>query len=157
YLGTCYWIFDTMHRYGGLGIPAALLILLAFSFYVGLYHGFFGFLIALICGKIGYKRALIAAPFVWVAVELARTRITAFPWELLGYSQIGNFTLTRVATLTGVYGLSFEIMLVNSVLAAAFLVHKDRRKWLALSAAGAAMVLQAGQWIKPPATFADHT
>jgi apolipoprotein N-acyltransferase len=156
YLGTCYWIFDTMHRYGGLGVPAALLILLAFSFYVGLYHGFFGLLIALVCGKNGKRRALIAAPFLWVAVELARTRITAFPWELLGYSQIGNFTLTRIATLTGIYGLSFEIMLVNSVLAASLFVAKERRKWLAISALGAACVLQSGQWIQPPKAPADH-
>jgi hypothetical protein len=70
------------------------------------------------------RRALGAAPFLWVAVELARTRITAFPWELLGYSQTANFGLTRIATLTGVYGLSFEIALVNSVFAAAFLAPK---------------------------------
>ena len=73
-------------------------------------------------GCASIRRALVAAPFLWVAVELARTRITAFPWELLGYSQTGNFALTRIATLTGVYGLSFEIVLVNSVFAAAFLV-----------------------------------
>ena len=73
------------------------------------------------------RRALVAAPFLWVAVELARTRITAFPWELLGYSQTANFALTRIATLTGVYGLSFEIVLVNSVFAAAFLVPRARR------------------------------
>src|ERR1019366_8906724 len=50
------------------------------------------------------RRALVAAPFLWVAVELARTRITAFPWELLEYSQTANFALTRIATLVGVYG-----------------------------------------------------
>jgi apolipoprotein N-acyltransferase len=127
--------------------------------YVGLYHGTFGLLLALVAGSriAGHKietagsaaairRALVAAPFLWVAIELARTRITAFPWELLGYSQTGNFALTRIATLTGVYGLSFEILLVNSVFAAAFLVPKkvpgevpkqapkERRKWLLAAA-----------------------
>ena len=28
YLGTCYWIFDTMHKYGGLAIPVARLVLI---------------------------------------------------------------------------------------------------------------------------------
>ena len=134
FAGTCYWIFDTMHRYGGLPVPAAALALILFCMYVGLYHGMFGLLLALVAGRkiAGHKmetagsaasirRALVAAPFLWVAVELARTRITAFPWELLGYAQTGNFALTRIATLTGVYGLSFEIVLVNSVFAAAFL------------------------------------
>jgi len=176
--GTCYWVFDTMHRYGGLPIPAAVLALILFCMYIGLYHGMFGLLLALVAGtKIAgskitgpnpagpkpaasgaaVRRALVAAPFLWVAVELARTRITAFPWELLGYSQTANFALTRIATLTGVYGLSFEIVLVNSVFAAAFLVPKERRKWLLLAAFVAAVILQTGQLIAPPPVATDHT
>src|SRR5580658_5721726 len=136
FAGTCYWIFDTMHRYGEMPIPAAALALLLFCMYVGLYHGLFGLLLAWVAGSTrgaaksgspvaSIRRALAAAPFLWVAVELARTRITAFPWELLGYSQTANFSLTRIATVVGVYGLSLEIMLVNSVFASAFLVGKE--------------------------------
>ncbi len=55
-------------------------------------------------------------------------------WELLGYSQTANFSLTRIATVVGVYGLSFEIMLVNSVFASAFLVGKEQRKRLLTAA-----------------------
>ncbi len=155
--GTCYWVFDTMHRYGGLSIPVALLLLVGFSMYVGLYHGLFGLLLALVAGPpVSVRRTLVAAPFLWVAVELARTRITAFPWELLGYAQTGNFVLTRIARLTGVYGLSWEIVLVNSVFAAAFLLAKERRKWLLGAALVAAVILQAGQWIAPPPVPTDH-
>jgi len=149
--GTCYWIFDTMHRYGGLPTPVAVLALILFCMYVGLYHGMFGLLLALVAGAktavsgASVRRALVAAPLLWVAVELARTRITAFPWELLGYAQTGNFALTRIATLTGVYGLSFEIVLVNSVFAAAFLVAKKQRKRLLVAACGATVILQTGQ------------
>jgi len=178
FAGTCYWIFDTMHRYGGLPIPAAVLALILFCMYVGLYHGMFGLLLALVAGsnnfrldksrsdKSGLKaagsgasmrRALVAAPFLWVAVELARTRITGFPWELLGCSQTANFALTRIATLTGVYGLSFEILLVNSVFAAAFLVAKEQRKRLLVAACVATAILQAGQLVAPPPVAADRT
>jgi apolipoprotein N-acyltransferase len=173
FAGTCYWIFDTMHRYGNLPVPAAALALLLFCMYVGLYHGLFGLLLALVAGgpyfskttaswKItgvvtSSRRALAAAPFLGVAVELARTRITGFPWELLGYSQTGNFALTRVATLVGVYGLSFEILLVNSVFAAAFLAPKENRKWLLAAACGAAAILQAGQLLPPPVSASDHS
>ena len=164
FAGTCYWIFDTMHRYGGLPIPAAMLALVLFCMYVGLYHGMFGLLLALVAGSsevagstLSVRRALVAAPFLWVAVELARTRITAFPWELLGYSQTANFALTRIATLTGVYGLSFEILLVNSVFAAAFLASRGPRKRLLAAACVAAVILQAGQWLAPPPVTADRT
>jgi len=178
FAGTCYWIFDTMHRYGGLPIPAAVLALILFCLYVGLYHGMFGLLLALVAGSnnsrldksrsdrsglkasasgASLRRALVAAPFLWVGVELARTRITAFPWELLGYSQTANFALTRIATLTGVYGLSFEILLVNSVFAAAFLVAKEQRKRLLAAACVATAILQAGQLVAPPPVAAGHT
>ncbi len=166
FAGTCYWIFDTMHRYGGMPMPAAALALILFCLYVGLYHGMFGLLLALVAGSkpvasgASIRRALAAAPFLWVAVELARTRITAFPWELLGYSQTGNFALTRVGTLIGVYGLSFEIVLVNSVFAAAFLAPregaKQRRKWLLGAACVAAVILQSGQLLAPPPIAADR-
>ena len=167
FAGTCYWIFDTMHRYGGLPVPVAVLALILFCMYVGLYFGMFGLLLALIAGSeaagtgASIRRALAAAPFLWVAVELARTRITAFPWELLGYSQTGNFPLTRIATFIGVYGLSFEIVLVNSVFAAAFLAPreaaKQRRKWLLGAACAAAVILQAGQLLAPPPFLTDRT
>jgi apolipoprotein N-acyltransferase len=163
FAGTCYWIFVTMHRYGGLPIPAALLALILFCLYVGLYHGMFGLLLALVAGsdsalpRASIRRSLGAAPFLWVAVELARTRITAFPWELLGYAQTGNFALTRIATLVGVYGLSFEIALVNSVFAAAFLVAKEQRKRLLVAACAGAVILQVGQLMAPPPLATDHT
>ncbi|HMD16392.1 MAG TPA: apolipoprotein N-acyltransferase [Terriglobales bacterium] len=172
FAATCYWIFDTMHRYGGLPVPVAVLALILFCMYVGLYHGMFGLLLALVAGSkiagskpvasgASIRRALAAAPFLWVAVELARTRITAFPWELLGYSQTANFGLTRITTLTGVYGLSFEIALVNSVFAAAFLAPREgaeqRRKWLLGAACAAAVILQAGQLLAPAAFLTDRS
>lgn len=158
HLGTCYWVFDTMHRYGGIAVPWALLILLAAAMHEALYHGLFGLLIALVArGNAGPRRALVFAPLFWVAAELAKTRISAFPWELLGYAQTDNSALTRIATLTGVYGLSCEIMLVNCVFAAAFLVAKERRRWLLLAASAAAIILQAGRWLTPPPAPADKT
>lgn len=155
-LGTFYWIFDTMHRYGGLPIPVALLVLIAFCLYIGLYYGVFGLLLVSIA-RASERRALVAAPFLWVAMELAKTRISAVPWELLGYAQTSNPVLTRIATVTGVYGLSFEIVLVNCGFAAAFLLPPDRRKWLLASAIGAAVLLQAGQLYSPPVQPTDHT
>ena len=157
YAGTCYWIYDTMHQYGGLSQPLALLALFLFCLYLGLYHGLFGLLLSLSAGPgRDHRRALVAAPFLWVAVELARARITGFPWNLLGTAQVDNLSLARITTLTGVYGISFEIILVNVAVAAAFLVPKKKRNMLLIASLAAAAVLQAGRLVGAPALPTDH-
>ncbi|MGA8274400.1 MAG: apolipoprotein N-acyltransferase, partial [Candidatus Sulfotelmatobacter sp.] len=65
-------------------------------------------------------------------------------------------SLSRIASWTGVYGISFEIMLVNVALAAAFLVPRKKRGTLLLAALAAAAVLQAGRLVDAPAIPADH-
>jgi apolipoprotein N-acyltransferase len=155
YAGTCYWIFDTMRLYGGLNTPMALLVLFLFCCYLGLYHGFFGFFLTLLARPHDDRRALVIAPFLWVAVELARTRVTGFPWNLLGIAQIDNVPLCRIAGWTGVYGISFEIALVNIALAAAFLIPRAKRGAMLAAALAAAVVLQAGRLIEAPPAKPD--
>jgi apolipoprotein N-acyltransferase len=158
YLGTCYWVYDTMHQYGGLSVPVGILVLVLFALYLGLYHGLFGMLVSALARRDSDNRlALLSAPFLWVAVELARTRISGFPWDLLGITQVDNIPLTRIATVTGVYGLSFEILLVNVAFAAAFLVHRSKRRTLLVASLVALFLLQAGRWLTLPALPADHT
>jgi apolipoprotein N-acyltransferase len=157
FAGTCYWIYDTMHEHGGLSVAAAALALFLFCLYLGLYSGFFGLLVGLAAGPgRDNRRALIAVPFLWVAVELARTRVTGFPWDLLGTAQVDNISLSRITTWTGVYGVSFEIMLVNVALAAAFLVPRKKRSTLLLASLAAAAVLQAGRLVDAPLSPTDH-
>jgi apolipoprotein N-acyltransferase len=151
FAGTCYWIFGTMRQFGGMSTPLALLALFLFCLYLGLYLGLFGLLLGLMAGPgRDYRRALVAAPFLWVATELARTRITGFPWNLLGTAQVDNVPLCRIATWTGVYGISGEIVLVNVAVAAAFLVPRQKRAALLVAALAAAAVLQSGQLVEPP-------
>ena len=157
YAGTCYWIYNTMHEHGGLSAPMAALALFLFCLYLGLYHGMFGLLLGLAAGPgRDNRRALISIPFLWVAVELARTLVTGFPWDLLGTAQVDNISLSRISTWTGVYGISFEIMLVNVAVAAAFLVPRKKRNTLLLAAVAAAAVLQAGRLVDAPAMVADR-
>jgi apolipoprotein N-acyltransferase len=158
YAGTCYWIYNTMHEFGGLSKPLALLALFLFCLYLGLYHGLFGLLLSLAVGPgRDNRRALVATPFLWVAVELARTLVTGFPWNILGTAQVDNISLSRITTWTGVYGVSFEIMLVNVAMAAAFLVPRKRRKTLLVASLAAAAVLQAGRLVEAPVLPTDHT
>ena len=84
----------------------------------------------------------------WVAIELARTRISGFPWNLLGISQVDNVALCRIAGWTGVYGISFEIALVNVALAVAFLIPRPKRGMMFAAAVAAAAVLQSGRLVE---------
>lgn len=42
--------------------------------------------------------------------------LSGFPWELLGYSQFQTLPLVQIADITGVYGVSFIILLSNVAL-----------------------------------------
>jgi len=159
YAGSCYWVYSTMHQYGGISAPVAVGMLILFSIYLGLYHGAFGLIISLLAGNPNDRvssRALLLSPAVWVAIELARTRISGFPWDLLGITQVDNIPLARAATVTGAYGVSFEIVLVNAAVAAAFLVRREKRKMLLAASIGAAVILQAARWIPAPNVEADR-
>ena len=68
-----------------------------------------------------------------------------------------NISLSRITTWTGVYGVSFEIMLVNVAVAAAFLVPRKKRNTLLMASLAAAAVLQAGRLVEAPALPTDHT
>ncbi len=148
---NCYWIYATMHRYGGLPAPVAVGIVALFSLILGLYFGLFAFLVALLRRGTGRLLwAACAAPFLWVAVEYLAAHFTCVPWDQLGYAQVDNLLLTRLAPWTGVYGLSFVLAGVNAVWLGVFFAHTPRRK---MRFAGGALLLtcglQAGSLLKP--------
>ncbi len=62
-----------------------VLLLIGFSLVLGLYFGLFGLGVMLVRRATGKRRlALAAAPFLWVALDLAAARITSVPWDQLG-------------------------------------------------------------------------
>lgn len=59
---------------------------------------------------------------LWVALELVRARfLTGFPWNPLGVTQWQNAPLLQVASVTGVYGVSFLVCWGSLGLCAALL------------------------------------
>ena len=124
-------------------------ILILYSMVLGLYFGLFGLGIAFLRRASGGTTVpLLLAPFLWVTIEQAASRITSVPWDQFGYSQVDNFLLTRLAPVTGVYGISFVLVAVNALFAAALLsksIHMRLR--LGVGAALAAVLLQLGSWM----------
>ncbi|HXZ28829.1 MAG TPA: apolipoprotein N-acyltransferase [Terriglobales bacterium] len=156
--GNCYWIYYSMTVYGRLS-PAAgagVLVLLCVAS-AATDRGVFGLCLAWVARRGGQRRALVLAPFLWVAVELGRERLVGFPWDLLGYSQVDNIPLARIASLTGVWGIAFELVLVNAAFAAAWYLPPPRRGRMVAASLLAALVLQAGVLVKAPALPATHT
>jgi apolipoprotein N-acyltransferase len=125
------WIYTVMRQYGPLpsweaaGVMA-LMILAASPYFV-----VFPLLMVWIARR-GKSLAVLAAPFLWVALELARARMPdiAFPWNLTGYAASGNLALVQLTSITGIYGLSLIVAAYNAMVV-----------WLMGCAMG---------WLKPP-------
>ncbi|HMD77479.1 MAG TPA: apolipoprotein N-acyltransferase [Terracidiphilus sp.] len=159
YLGNCYWVRDTMSRYGDMPPLTPALLLLGFSLVLGLYFGLFGLGVMLVRRASGSTRlALAAAPVLWAALELAAARITSVPWDQLGYSQVDNALVNQLAPWTGVYGISFVLVGVNALIAGGMLLHRSsgRLRW-GIAGALLLMVGGAGVTIAPPRPAATAT
>lgn len=110
-------------------------------------------------------RAGAAAPLLtgaaWAAAELARGRLLNgtlgyvgnSPWATLGYAQAGVLPVVQIASVTGVYGVSFLIAAVNGGLAELFAPVTGGRSiarsaWTgATSAAGVVAAAVVGGWL----------
>lgn len=97
--------------------------------YLGSYVALFGLLINMTSRRLGVGFALVAAPFVWVFLEYIRSNFffVALPWGLLAHSQYQSPAVIQMASITGVYGISFLIVLVNSAFTAAILLARGYR------------------------------
>jgi len=121
-----YWLVTAMHVYGNLPIFTSVPLLVLLCMYLSIYTGIFSVLVKRLCQK---PWQLVWAPFFWVALEFARSLTQfAFPWELLGYSQYLKLPLIQIADITGVYGISWLIVLFN-VAIACFLLYTTRQSW----------------------------
>jgi len=91
----------------------SLFFLVVLTAYLALYFSAFSFCLRWVSGKMELPETLLAPP-LWVSLEYIRgTLFSGFPWELLGYSQFLNLPFVQIADMTGVYGVSFLIVLVN--------------------------------------------
>ncbi len=115
FLSLIYWIVFVLDHYGNLGVIPSLGPYLLFSFYLSLF-------IAVFCwGTVKMVRSLpfpwFFAAGLWVSLEYAKAHVlSGFPWCLLGYSQYAHLQIIQVADITGVYGISFLIVLTNGLI-----------------------------------------
>ena len=128
YLASIWWVINTMYHYGGLPVSVSIGLLVALAAYLALYFGAFGLAFCLVRRRLGSAAALLSAPAVWVSLELLRNyMISGFPWNLLGYSQHASLPVIQFADITGVYGVSALVVLVNAGITQLLLFIKNRR------------------------------
>ncbi|HUO77005.1 MAG TPA: apolipoprotein N-acyltransferase [Thermodesulfovibrionales bacterium] len=126
FFGTLYWIYHSITYYGSVPFIISVVLVLLLSLYLGLYVGLFALVFSL---KIRHTRlpALILAPVFWVTLEFIRSyALTGFPWASIGYSQYRFLYGIQYADITGVYGVSFLVLAVNSAIADFFILKRRR-------------------------------
>lgn len=111
-----YWIPAVPIHYGGLSLGLSVLIYLLLVLFLALFWGIFALITSIFSNSFP-KLIFILIPFIWVSLEFIMTYLfTGFPWGLLGASQYKNIIFIQFASLTGVYGLSFVMVLFQSLL-----------------------------------------
>ncbi len=124
FFGTLYWIYHSINHFGGVPFVASLAVVILLCLYLGLYPAVFSFLFIKMIKKTRLP-ALLVAPVLWVVLEFIRSyALAGFPWSSVGYSQYTFLHMIQVADITGIYGISFLVLMVNGALADIFLLKK---------------------------------
>lgn len=112
FAGTLYWFFNITRWFSWIAALGVVFFLL----YLALYFGIFG----LIFSAFSRRKPLVklfVLPSAWVVLEFVRARLfTGFDWVSLGHSQYMNPAIIQIADMTGVFGVSFIVVMVNVLL-----------------------------------------
>ena len=86
--------------------------------YLGLWWGLFGSALVFVMRRQAIPLPM-AAPVLWVALEYVRSHFffLELPWILLGHTQYRQTEVIQIASITGVFGISYVIVLVNAAMA----------------------------------------
>ena len=122
FTGVCSWLYEV----DTFRVVHHIIIMT----YLGLYFGFFGLTFNFISKRWGATAAHLAAPFIWVSIEYIRSNMSflALPWGLLAHTQHQHPLVIQISSITGAYGLSFFLLMVNSTLAAVTLLFLAQSK-----------------------------
>jgi apolipoprotein N-acyltransferase len=128
-----YWIVIVLGHYGGLPVYLAVAALLLLALYMSLYLGVFAVVARLFFLRCPASCALWLIPAAWVALDWCRSFLfSGLPWMDPGYGLARVPWLLQSADLWGHYGLSFILVLLNTLAALLFRAGNQKRGQLAL-------------------------
>jgi apolipoprotein N-acyltransferase len=110
-----YWIIVALTEFGHIPYVAAIPILALLIVYCALYWGAAAALTSYISAALGFRFTLVA-PLVFTALELVRNyALSGFPWGNIAYTQYKNLTIIQIASIAGVYGVTFLLTMSSAV------------------------------------------
>jgi len=115
YLGILPWIVYCVTTYAEMSAAMGVTLLVLLTAVMAAYLGAAMAMTTYITDR--YNMPLIIAfPICWVAIELARSHFPfgGFTWAILGYSQHKALPVIQIAEITGVYGVSALVLMVNA-------------------------------------------
>mgnify|MGYP001229422517 CR=1 FL=1 len=154
--GTFWWLFISMHLYGGLPSPLAVLAVLALAAFLGLYYAAAMGVFAALHRLAPAWRALLFVA-LWLLAELLRaTWFTGFPWGAGGYAHVDG-PLAALAPWVGVYGIGAAAALLAFALSLALRAGTWRswRYWAALGT-GAGLLAACNMAVTSPPAADDQ-
>ena len=103
---TFWWLFISLHVYGGLAVPLTVAAIVLLSALLGLYYAAASGLFVALAPVSPAGRAVVFAS-LWLLAELARVQLlTGFPWGEGGYAHVDGWA-RPLAAWVGVHGLTF--------------------------------------------------
>jgi apolipoprotein N-acyltransferase len=128
HVGILYWIAYVVVQYGYLPLYTGISAMLLLAVYMGFYTAAFSMGVAYFQQRCEFL--IISAPLLWTVLEFARSHLfTGFPWENLAYSQYQYGKIIQISDITGVYGITFTIVMINAFLFV-FLQRKNQKRHL---------------------------
>lgn len=116
YVGSVYWIAETLHNFTSLPVDLAILPMLLLAGVMALFTATAFCVADFVAVRLSIP-IVITLPVAWTAIEWVRTYFPiGFPWNLLGYAAYRNLELIQFAEFTGVYGVSALIIFTNAVI-----------------------------------------
>lgn len=114
---TLFWIGGWTSRTDPFMMIGSVALILVHPLFYWIPFVFFFF----IKRYLGDKTALFSFPFLWNSIEYLRSvDETAFPWLTLGNTQSYYLPIIQIASIIGVYGLSFLIVVFNVLIYTAY-------------------------------------
>jgi len=154
YIVSMSWVTHAMTAYGGVTFVLSALALIILAAYLSLYIGLFALGTSWMA-NVPRPLHLLVPVTLWIGLEYLRTFVlTGFPWILLGYTQYRQSLLLPIASVAGVYGLSFVVVLCNVALAQV-IGGAPARLWSSLFAGALAVVLIISPRLLSPPTPSD--
>ncbi len=142
---TFWWLYISMHVYGGLAAPLTVLAVLLLAGFLALYYAVAAGLFVRLAPARRAPRALVFAA-LWLLAELARVQLfTGFPWGEGGYAYVDSWA-RPLAAWVGVHGLTFVAAFLAALLALS--LRAGKTAWLA--ALGVLLLGAALAWLPAP-------